>query len=511
MLWLGRVYEYDLEDDKRARVSVSSGRSNVSHCYVLNCILLCPFLTFTLSPSEGVFMSVITKSTNASLTEGSILRVLTSLSLPIVAAAFLSTLYSVVDMAWIGLMGGEVLAGVGTGSMYVWLSQGHVALSKMGGQILMAQELGAGNKETAAKYAWETIHLTILSGILYGILSVIFVEPMIAFYKLGSPVAIDAARTYIYIVCGLIIFSYMGQTLTGLYTAQGDSKTPLKANIAGLVINLVLDPVLIFGLGPFPELRTAGAAIATVAAQFVTMVILLVGIWKNHSEGNVLRQMKPTWRADKKFRNRIMKMGWPNAVQGLVYCGISMILSRMVSVFGDIIIAVFRVGGQVEAISWNVANGFGAAMNAFAAQNYGAGKMERVNKGYRLSAITVVAWGLATTALFIVFPEQISGLFFHTEMEIQESVYYLVIVGLGQAFMCLELMSVGAISGLGNTAVCSVISIVFTAIRIPMAMVLCATNLGANGLWWALTISTTLKGVLFYGAFKRESKKKAVA
>ncbi len=459
---------------------------------------------------KGISMNIRkNKTENISLTEGSILRALTGLSMPIVAAAFLSTLYSIVDMAWIGLMGGEVLAGVGTGGMYVWLSQGVVILAKMGGQILMAQELGAGKKEEAAKYAAETIRLTVLLGIFYGILSCIFVDPMIAFYKLGSPIAIDAARTYIYIVCGCIVFSFMGQTLTGLYTAQGDSKTPLKANFAGLVINLTLDPLLIFGVGPFPELRTAGAGIATIAAQFVTMVIMLVGIWKNHSEENVLRHMKILAKPDKVCCRRIIKMGFPSAVQNFVYCGISMILSRMVSVFGDIVIAVFRVGGQVESISWNVANGFGSAMNAFAAQNYGAGKMERVNKGYRISAITVVAWGLLITAAFVIFPEQISSIFFHTPEEIEQSVYYLVILGYGQAFMCLELMSVGAISGLGNTRICSVISVVFTVIRIPIAMVLCATSLGANGLWWALTISTVLKGVLFYGAFKRESKKLA--
>ena len=99
-------------------------------------------------------------------------------------------------------------------------------------------------------------------------------------------------------------------------------------------------------------------------------------------------------------------------------------------------------------------------------------------------------------------------MFFHTAEEIQQSVYYLVIVGLGEAFMCLELMSVGAISGLGNTKLCSVISIAFTAIRIPIAAVLCATSLGAKGLWWALTISSTLKGIIFCAAYYRESHKK---
>ena len=99
------------------------------------------------------------------LTQGSILRVLTKLSMPIVIAAFFSTAYSITDMAWIGKLGGDVVAGVGTGGMYVWLSSGHIALSRMGGQILVAQELGKGNRSSAVRYAAETIRLTILSGV----------------------------------------------------------------------------------------------------------------------------------------------------------------------------------------------------------------------------------------------------------------------------------------------------------------------------------------------------------
>ena len=448
------------------------------------------------------------KKTEGNLTHGSIFHVLTKLSLPIVAAAFLSTIYSIVDMAWIGMLGGEVLAGVGTASIYVWLSQGLVALPKMGGQILMAQELGRGNQEKASKYASGAIQMTVAAGILYGVLCLILAEPLVGFYRLNSEVAINAGHIYLRIVCGAIIFYYMGQTLTGLYTAQGDSKTPLIANFTGVVINLALDPMLIFGVGPFPELGIIGAAIATVTAHVIVMTILLVGIWKNKSESNALRHVKLFKRTEKSYLVNIIKMGWPNAIQGTVYCMISMVLSRMVSVFGDVVIAVFRVCGQLEGISWNVANGFGAAMNAFAAQNYGAGKMDRVDKGYRISMITVVVFGVFTTALFVLFPETISRIFFHTGEEILQSSYYLVIVGLGQAFQCLELMSVGAISGLGNTKICSVISITLTALRIPIAMVLCGTALGAKGLWWALTITTILKGISFYIAFKRESKNK---
>lgn len=438
------------------------------------------------------------------LTKGSVLGVIVSLSMPIVAAAFLSTIYSIVDMAWIGLMGGEVLAGVGAGGMYVWLSSGIVALPRMGGQILMGQELGRGNKKKALVYATCTIHMTLIIGSVFGGFVFWFAKPLIGYFQMQSIQAMEAAIIYTKIVVGLSVFPFLGQTLTGLFTAQGDSKTPLFANTVGLVLNMILDPFLIFGWGIFPELGTVGAAVATVIAQCVVVGILFLCIYKNKAEGNVLRQLRLWVKSELIYYKHIVKLGLPNALQNLVYCMISMILSRTISRFGDIVLAVFRVGGQIESVSWNVANGFGSSMNAFTAQNYGAKDYERVKKGYRYSSWIVLIWGLFITVLFLGFSSEISSVFFHTNTEIQVSNHYLRIVSYSQAFMCLELMSVGALAGLGKTKLCSIISIIFTVIRIPMAM--CFGKIGWNesGVWWALTISSILKGILLWIAFQKE-------
>lgn len=442
------------------------------------------------------------------LTTGSIPGVLTKLSMPIVAAAFLSTAYSITDMAWIGLLGGEILAGVGVGSMYVWLSQGLATLSKMGGQVLAGQELGKGNRENAKHYAVAAIQLTILFGVLFGGISLVFTDPMVAFFGLGDAIAIKAAGIYMRITCGLIVFSYLGQVLTGIYTAQGDSQTPLKANFIGLVLNMILDPLLMFGVGPFPRMETVGAAAATVLAQIIVVIVLWRGIYSNKYCDNILKNAKLLQKTEMSYFKKVLKMGGPSAIQGTVYCGISMLLSKMAGSFGDAAIAVLRVGGQIESVTWNIANGFSSAMNAFAAQNYGAKKMGRVKEGYKISCWIVVAWSLFITILFFIFPEEISSVFFHTTEEIILSARYLVIIGIGEMFMCVELLSVGAISGLGNTKLCSQISITLTALRIPLALVLCNTSLAVEGLFWALTISSILKGITFYFAFYRECRKK---
>ena len=223
------------------------------------------------------------------LTEGNILKVSTKLALPIMASAFLGTAYNITDMAWIGQLGSKAIAGVGVGGMYVWLSSGLATLSRMGGQVYVAQSLGKGEREEAKAYASASIWLSVFFGLLFGLLCVLFTNPLVSFFQLDDVAAISHAREYLRIACGLVVFSFVSMVLTGIYTAQGDSKTPLKANFIGLVLNMVLDPLLILGIGPFPRLEAAGAAVATVLAQVVVMVVMVVMIWSTKAEENLLR------------------------------------------------------------------------------------------------------------------------------------------------------------------------------------------------------------------------------
>ncbi|HIZ22439.1 MAG TPA: MATE family efflux transporter [Candidatus Blautia faecigallinarum] len=449
----------------------------------------------------------MTKNGQLSLTEGPILKTLSRLALPIMASSFLGTAYSITDMAWIGVLGAKAVAGVGVGGMYVWLSQGLVSLARMGGQVHVAQCCGSGDRKSAANYAAGAIQLTCVFGLLFAAVCLLFTDPLLSFFQLNDPVTYGYGKVYMQITCGLILFSFMNITLTGLLTAQGDSKTPLKANLAGLVTNMILDPVLILGIGPFPRIEVAGAAIATVTAQLLVMLVMVASIFRSDRQQNVIRNVKILRPVPGGYYVSICKMGGPTALQGTIYCMISMVLTRMVSAFGAGAVATQRVGGQIESISWNTADGFGAALNAFVGQNYGARKNDRVRKGYGLSLRILILWGILVTALFVLLPRPIAGLFFHEEDVIATAIDYLVVIGIGEGFMCVELMTVGALSGLGRTKLCSIISILLTGSRIPLALLLTHTGLGLNGVWWALTISSVVKGIVFYFAFKKVSSR----
>ena len=433
------------------------------------------------------------------LTKGPILKTLTKLAVPIMASAFLGTLYNITDMAWIGLLGSRAVAGVGVGGMFTWLSQGLAAMARMGGQVQVAQCIGRGERERAHGFAQAAVQLSAFMGIAYAVLSLLFTRQMVGFFQLADAEAHTAAMSYTRIACGLIVFSFLTLTLTGIYTAQGDSKTPFLANLVGLAMNMILDPVLILGPGIFPRLGVAGAAIATVTAQAIVMSIMILGIMVQKKE-NVLKGIKLFAKLPREYVGGICKIGIPTAIQGMAYCAISMVLTRMVSGYGAEAIATQRVGGQIESISWNTADGFGAALNAFIAQNYGAGKNDRVRKGYKASLWTVGIWGVLISVIFICFPEPIAQIFFHEPKAIATAMGYLVIIGFSEAFMCVELTTVGALSGLGRTRLCSIISIIFTSARIPLAILL-GGIMGLNGIWWALSSTSIVKGIIFACTF----------
>ncbi len=434
------------------------------------------------------------------LTHGSENRVLVRLASPIIASMFLSTAYTLTDMAWVGTLGSDDVTAVGVSGMYTWLSSGLISLAKMGGQVMVGQSIGAGNKSIAGNYAKAALQITVFLGVTFGLACNIFAGPMVDYFRLTKPETIEMAQTYLRIACGLIIFFFLAFTLTGISTAEGDSQTPFKANFIGLVFNMICDPILILGLGPVPRLGIVGAAIATVSAQFIVTVIILSRMLSTQS--SILREIRLFRMLPIEYYIQIFKIGFPTAIQNMLYCGISFVIARLVSKYGEDAIGTQRVGNQIESLSWNIGDGFASAMNAFASQNYGARQYKRIRKGYRFSLRFVIIWGLLVTSAFVFAPDFISNIFFHEPHIIGLSNDYLRILGFGETFMCIELMTIGGLSGLGKTAFCSVMSIILTGIRIPLAWGLSSTALGLNGIWWAYTISSTLKGILFFISFE---------
>ena len=433
--------------------------------------------------------------TRINLLEGNILPALSALALPIMATSLIQMAYNLIDMIWIGKIGASAVASVGAAGMFMWLSNGLATLAKMGGQIKVGHALGAQKKEDAASYAQSSIQMGIVFAIGFGILSVVFADEMIGFFQLNSAQVIQDAKLYLMITCGLVIFSFMNQIFTGILTAMGNSRTSFIATGIGLVLNIVLDPLFIFGFGAIPPMGVAGAAIATVLAQLVVMLLFLYTILRDtvlFSNVHILHSYSSQHTME------IFRIGLPSAVQSMLFSGISMVIARLIAGWGDAAVAVQKVGSQIESISWMTAEGYAAALNSFVAQNHGAKNTDRIREGYRLSMIVMLSWGVFCSLVLIVFPQLIFQVFIQEAEVLPMGVDYLRILGVSQLFMCMEITTAGAFSGLGKTLPPSIVSITLTGARIPMAILL-GRWLGLNGVWWAITISSIEKSIVLLG------------
>ena len=437
------------------------------------------------------------------LLEGPIFPSLSALALPIMATSLIQMAYNLTDMIWIGGLGANAVAAVGAAGMFMWFSNGLVTLAKMGGQVKVAHALGAQNHHRASLYAQSAIQMAIVFAIAFGVISVCFAEQMIGFFKLNGASVIADAENYLVITCGLVIFPFLNQVFTGILTAMGNSKTSFVATAIGLGINIVLDPILIFGFKGLPAMGVIGAAIATVFAQMVVFCLFLIAVYRDTL---VFHDIHIFSRFHAKEMSEIFKIGLPSALQNMLFSSISMVIARFIAGWGDAAVAVQKVGSQIESISWMTAEGYAAALNSFVAQNHGARNANRIKQGYRISMRVMLSWGIFCNLLLVLFPELIFTIFISEVDVIPMGVDYLRILGFSQMFVCMEITTAGAFSGLGRTLPPSIVSVTLTAARIPLAIVL-GNLFGLNGIWWAITISSIAKGISLFTWFLIDAKK----
>ncbi|WIV12645.1 MATE family efflux transporter [Proteiniborus sp. MB09-C3] len=432
----------------------------------------------------------MTKTNN--LTEGNILEALFKLAIPIMGTSFVQIAYNMTDMIWVGRVGSRAVAAVGTAGFFTWLAMAFILIPKIGAEVGVAQSIGKEDMDEAKVYVKHSIQIIICLAIFYAFILITFRKPLIGFFNLGEEDIINNAITYLVIIsCGLV-FYFINPVFTAIFNGYGESKTPFIINTVGLIVNIILDPLLILGIGPFPRLEVAGAAIATVIAQATVTIIFITRTRKTElfSGLNLLRC------PDMTHIRKIVKLGLPVSLQSGLFTIFAMVIARIIAQWGPIPIAVQKVGSQIEAVSWMTAGGFQTAMSAFVGQNYGAKKWPRVFRGYFVGITIMSIIGIFTTGLLIFAARPLFSIFIPEEESIRYGIVYLRILGLSQLFMCIESTTAGAFNGLGKTIPPSIVGILFNGLRIPAALILSSTSLGLNGVWWAISISSIFKGIV---------------
>lgn len=431
------------------------------------------------------------------LTTGHITDKLIKLAMPIMGVSFVQTAYNLIDMIWIGKAGSAALAAVGTAGFFTWLAEAFYMLPRLGASIRVAQSVGQKDYKKTKEYIVSALQMMIALALFYGLVLLVFNKPLVEFFALGDESINQMARTYLITIGIGMVFYFCGPVFTGIFTGLGDSRTPFIINTVGLVINIVLDPLLIFGVGNFEGLGVLGAALATVTAQIIVTLLFIGVIFKRKLDYLSINIFKcPKWNLIKDMTI----LGLPGAIQSALYTMISMVIGRIVASWGPVAIAAQKVGSQVEAISWMTAGGFSTAISTYVGQNYGANKYERIGKGVKVTVLLAMGVGAVATLLLTLCPEFLMRIFVSEVDTIEVGKQYLLILGYSQIFMCLEITMIGAFSGLGRTYLPNALVIIFTALRIPMAILL-SSQLGLNGVWWSISLSSIAKGTLLIGIY----------
>ena len=262
------------------------------------------------------------------LTEGNIYQALFKLALPIMGTSFVQLAYSTTDMMWVGRIGTKAVAAVGTAGFYTWLAVAFILIPQIGAEVGVAQAVGRKDPVAAKSYIQHSLQLIICLAVVYGAVMFTFRDALIGFFRLGDAEIISQAITYLAIAaCGLL-FYFLNPVLTAIFNGYGDSRTPFWINSLGLVVNMLLDPLLVLGWGPFPRLEVAGAAIATVIAQAVVTLVFLRHLRR---QPELFAGVKLLQAPDRAYIRQIVTLGLPVALKNGLFAAIAMVIARIIA------------------------------------------------------------------------------------------------------------------------------------------------------------------------------------
>lgn len=425
------------------------------------------------------------------LTEGPILRQLFMLAMPIMATSFIQMAYSLTDMAWVGRLGSEAIAAVGSVGLLIWMTSSLTLLNKVGAEVSVGQSIGLKDEIAARGFSMHNITISLLISIIWASILFCFAPAIISMYKLERSIA-NNAISYLRIVSTAFPFVFLSASFTGIFNAAGRSKIPFTINGIGLLINMLLDPILIFVL----DGKTDGAAWATWIAQASVFSLFLYQLkfknilWENFC---FLGRLKRTYTI------RIFKIGFPVATLNALFAFVNMFLGRTAStVGGHLGLMAMTTSGQIEAITWNTSQGFSTALSAFVAQNYAAQRIQRVMKALKSTLFMTFIFGLLCSFLFIFGGNNIFAIFVPEKEAYEVGGLALRIDGYSQLFMMLEIVIQGVFYGIGRTIPPAIISITCNYLRIPMALLLVSFGWGLSGIWWSICITSILKGIIIF-------------
>ena len=407
-------------------------------------------------------------------------------ALPAVASTLLMTVFATVDALWVGrFLGPLALAAVSTSIFWIWLIIAIAEMVSIGLTALAARRHGEGRHREAAFVVSDALIYALLLGGAVALLGKLFVDEMFALMRTPPDVtALGRAYLGTYFLAAPLLFGFFA--VDAAFRASGDTRTPFLLLAGSVGVTIVLDPILILGIGPAPALGVVGAAIATITTRSVVCLLGVIVLRRRRMMVPRMPQLK-TWLA-------VSRVGLPIALTGVTFSLIYVAVTRTTTTFGTPALAAIGIGHRVESWIYMVSVGFGAAAAAIVAQNLGAGKVERARRTGWLTAGYASVPAVVLAIVSLAFAETLAGLFTNDAAVIAEGSSYLRIAALSNLVIASEIVLEAAMGGAGYTFPPMLTSTALTASRIPIAA-WAAAAWGPSGIWWTISITAAARGL----------------
>lgn len=408
-----------------------------------------------------------------------VFSLLVSMSVPMMLSMLIQSLYNIVDSIYVSQLGTDALTAV---SLAYPLQNAILSVAVgigVGISSAISIHLGAGNQEKADRAATIGIGLTVFHCVLFIIGGLVITRPFLSLFT-DNPAVLNDSCAYTYIVLCLSFGSLLQIAFEKIFQSIGQMKITMCLLIAGCVINIILDPILIFGLLGFPSLGVAGAAIATVIGQISAFLLYIVVYLRKPCAIQIRRKYL---RFDRSIIRQIYSVGIPSSIMMLLPSVLISILNSILAAFSEVYVAVLGVYFKLQTFIYMPANGIVQGMRPVIGYNYGAGETRRVRSAIRYSLACAAVLMLLGTLLSLLIPEQIFALFDADSELMKAGVTALRIISLGFLVSSVGVIYSGTFEAIGNGRNSLIISLLRQfVITIPLSFLL-SKVWGPSGVW----------------------------
>lgn len=437
---------------------------------------------------------------------GSIEKTLLKLAYPLVFFNLLFIIYNLTDTFWLGKLGREAVSAPTVSFPFIWTMMSFGAGFAIAGFAFVSQYAGAGQWDKAKHNIANLLTLMFFSSFTLGIIG-FFITPWIL-HILGVPAdAYDNAVVYLRVMFIGIPFSFEGFAFSFALRAIGDTKTPTIINSIAIILNVILDPLLIFGIGPFPRLEILGAALGTIISYSIASILSIYLVFSGKLGIKFyLSDFKPDFGLYKKM----FKIGLPASIgQSLNALGF-VVLMGIVSQFGSVVIAAYGIGQRIISLIFTVSDGFSMAMSTMVGQNLGVLNFKRIRKIVNKTILINTIFISIPTLLIFLFRTQIIGIFIKDILVINEGAIFYACFLIAMPFFGIFFISTSVVRTAGRTKESMVLGIIrLWGLRVSLAYFL-STLWGSTGIWIGMAMSNIIASILAYFWYKRETWKETV-